>query len=149
MPQVECPSPYNGPVAQLGARLNRTEEVRGSNPLRSTGQRTVNENNFNVHCLTNYFEHGPIAQLGARLNGIEKVEGSNPSGSTINVKGRCCETACPFTKVMAGVVGHPVSELGDGQSPGGSPAPVSTGHLRPNSPVSRKRDFIGETRSSR
>ena len=24
-----------GPVAQLGARLNRTEEVRGSNPLRS------------------------------------------------------------------------------------------------------------------
>jgi hypothetical protein len=38
---------------------------------------------FNVHCLTNYFESGPIAQLGARLNGIEKVEGSNPSGSTI------------------------------------------------------------------
>jgi hypothetical protein len=30
-----------GPVAQLGARLNRTEEVRGSNPLRSTGQCTV------------------------------------------------------------------------------------------------------------
>src|SRR5438874_13386494 len=25
-----------GPVAQLGARLNRTQEVRGSNPLRST-----------------------------------------------------------------------------------------------------------------
>ena len=25
-----------GPVAQLGARLNRTEEVRGSSPLRST-----------------------------------------------------------------------------------------------------------------
>ena len=28
----------SGPVAQLGARLNRTEEVRGSNPLRSTRQ---------------------------------------------------------------------------------------------------------------
>ncbi len=26
----------SGPVAQLGARLNRTQEVRGSNPLRST-----------------------------------------------------------------------------------------------------------------
>jgi hypothetical protein len=25
-----------GPVAQLGARLNRTEEAMGSNPLRST-----------------------------------------------------------------------------------------------------------------
>ena len=26
-----------GPVAQLGARFNRTEEVEGSNPSRSTG----------------------------------------------------------------------------------------------------------------
>jgi hypothetical protein len=90
MPQVECSSPclantrdkIIGPVAQLGARLNRTEEVRGSNPLRSTGQRTVNETA--IQCsLLNVFEYGPIAQLGARLNGIEKVEGSNPSGSTI------------------------------------------------------------------
>ena len=54
-----------GPVAQLGARLNRTEEVEGSTPSRSTLK-----------------PQGPIAQLGARLNGIEKVEGSNPSGST-------------------------------------------------------------------
>ncbi len=30
------PQEIIGPVAQLGARLNRTEEVRGSNPLRST-----------------------------------------------------------------------------------------------------------------
>ena len=59
-----------GPVAQLGARLNRTEEARGSNPLRSTA--------------TEKLYIGPIAQLGARLNGIEKVEGSNPSGSTRN-----------------------------------------------------------------
>lgn len=28
-----------GAVAQLGARLNRTQEVRGSNPLGSTKQR--------------------------------------------------------------------------------------------------------------
>ncbi len=27
---------YPGPVAQLGARFNRTEEVAGSNPARST-----------------------------------------------------------------------------------------------------------------
>ena len=26
-----------GPVAQLGARINRTDEVEGSNPSRSTG----------------------------------------------------------------------------------------------------------------
>ena len=71
-----------GPVAQLGARLNRTEEVRGSNPLRSTWQRTVNEIAIQCSLLNNFFEYGPIAQLGARLNGIEKVEGSNPSGST-------------------------------------------------------------------
>jgi hypothetical protein len=29
--------PAQGPVAQLGARFNRTEEVGGSNPPRSTG----------------------------------------------------------------------------------------------------------------
>jgi hypothetical protein len=27
-----------GPVAQLGARFNRTEEAEGSNPSRSTGE---------------------------------------------------------------------------------------------------------------
>jgi hypothetical protein len=55
-----------GPVAQLGARINRTDEVAGSNPARST--RFL----------------GPMAQLGARLNGIEEVVGSNPTGSTYN-----------------------------------------------------------------
>lgn len=55
-----------GPVAQLGARINRTDEVAGSNPARST--------RF----------PGPMAQLGARLNGIEEVVGSNPTGSTSN-----------------------------------------------------------------
>ena len=50
----------------VGARVNRTDEVEGSNPSRSTG----------------FLQYGPMAQLGARLNGIEKVEGSNPSGST-------------------------------------------------------------------
>ena len=54
-----------GPVAQLGARINRTDEVEGSNPSRSTGAMI-----------------GPIAQMGARLNGIEKVESSSLSGST-------------------------------------------------------------------
>ncbi len=42
---LDSPNPvrYNsgypglGPVAQLGARFNRTEEVGGSNPPRSTG----------------------------------------------------------------------------------------------------------------
>ncbi len=58
-------SPRRGPVAQLGARINRTDEVAGSNPARSTTT-----------------EDGPMAQLGARLNGIEKVVGSNPTGST-------------------------------------------------------------------
>ncbi len=35
---VEMPVHYGslGAVAQLGARLNRTQEVRGSNPLGST-----------------------------------------------------------------------------------------------------------------
>ena len=60
-----------GPVAQLGARFNRTEEVAGSNPARSTGR-----------------HQGPIAQLGARLNGIEKVVGSNPTGSTRQLNSR-------------------------------------------------------------
>ena len=36
LPQVEYPTPINGPVAQLGARLNRTEEVESSNLSRST-----------------------------------------------------------------------------------------------------------------
>ena len=63
----------NGPVAQLGARFNRTEEAGGSNPPRSTGQRPE---------LTIEVLSGPIAQLGARLNGIEKAGGSNPPGST-------------------------------------------------------------------
>ena len=66
----------NGPCGRPTG-FNRTEEVEGSNPSRSTW-------------LTEYYfagritvtNHGPIAQLGARLNGIEKVEGSNPSGST-------------------------------------------------------------------
>ena len=61
-------TPPRGPVAQLGARINRTDEVAGSNPARSTG-----------------VQPGPIAQLGARLNGIEKVVGSNPTGSTHNL----------------------------------------------------------------
>ena len=65
-----------GPVAQLGARFNRTEEVEGSNPSRSIREKT------NGPSPTN--EYGPIAQLGARLNGIEKVESSNLSGSTKN-----------------------------------------------------------------
>ncbi len=34
---------YHGPVAQLGARFNRTEEAGGSNPPRSTGIRLVYE----------------------------------------------------------------------------------------------------------
>ena len=51
-----------GAVAQLGERINRTDEVRGSSPLSST--------------------RGAVAKLGSRLNGIEKAEGSSPSGST-------------------------------------------------------------------
>lgn len=30
---------YHGPVAQLGERYNRTVEVKGSNPFRSTPQK--------------------------------------------------------------------------------------------------------------
>jgi hypothetical protein len=76
-----------GPVAQLGARLNRTEEVRGSNPLRSIDVPYLLTDVRNPCTIadtdqTKRKRHGPIAQLGARLNGIEKVEGSNPSGST-------------------------------------------------------------------
>ena len=37
MPQVQFATLKQGPVAQLGARFNRTEEVEGSNPSRSTG----------------------------------------------------------------------------------------------------------------
>ena len=45
---------------------------------------------------------------------------------------------------MAGVVGHPVSELGER---GGSPAMVSNGNTKKEDRtrlLSRKRDFIGE-----
>jgi hypothetical protein len=107
MPKVECPSPCpaclrdgnNGPVAQLGARLNRTEKVRGSNPLRSTDTCTCVrckclrltildwrlKSAIQIVNLKSTIENhpGPIAQLGARLNGIEKVGGSNPPGSTL------------------------------------------------------------------
>ena len=62
--------PHKGPVAQLGARINRTDEVAGSNPARSTKGFLK--------------KSGPMAQLGARLNGIEKVVGSSPTGSTKN-----------------------------------------------------------------
>ena len=74
----------NGPVAQLGARFNRTEEVEGSNPSRSIREK--------ANSLSPTSESGPIAQLGARLNGIEKAGGSNPPGST---------------EANAGVLGHP------------------------------------------
>ena len=72
--------PESGPVAQLGARFNRTEEVEGSNPSRSIW--TMDRGEVNPRLLPNKGIIGPIAQLGARLNGIEKAEGSNPSGST-------------------------------------------------------------------
>jgi hypothetical protein len=39
-----------GPVAQLGARLNRTEEVRGSNPLRSTTDLRIKIGDFRLRC---------------------------------------------------------------------------------------------------
>ena len=45
--------PLCGPVAQLGARFNRTEEVAGSNPARSTKKGEVPR------------PHGPIAQFGS------------------------------------------------------------------------------------
>ena len=73
----------NGPVAQLGARFNRTEEAGGSNPPRSTS--TAGSSNKKYH-------FGPIAQLGARLNGIEEAGSSNLPGST---------------KATPGVVDHP------------------------------------------
>lgn len=66
---------------------------------------------------------GPIAQLGARLNGIEKVEGSNPSGST--QRKADCQSAP--RKVIAGVVGHLVSEKG---RQGESPSIVSNGNTK-------------------
>jgi hypothetical protein len=72
-----------GPVAQLGARFNRTEEVEGSNPSRSTGICHLT-GKFLTGKISTLLKRlpGPIAQLGARLNGIEKVVGSNPTGST-------------------------------------------------------------------
>ena len=75
-----------GPVAQLGARFNRTEEVEGSNPSRSIMSREAPDGQDHRRRLGNHGNNGPIAQLGARLNGIEKVEGSNPSGSTFTFK---------------------------------------------------------------
>ena len=71
-----------GPVAQLGARFNRTEEAGGSNPPRSTGDGTPTGLKHQTRLIKIDYHIGPIAQLGARLNGIEKAEGSNPSGST-------------------------------------------------------------------
>ena len=60
-----------------------------------------------------------MAQLGARLNGIEKVEGSNPSGSTVGAIAKLrgwsllCYNRENTNKVLAGVVRHSVSELGE------------------------------------
>ena len=80
--------------------------------------------------------------MGARLNGIEKVEGSNPSGSTMRATGDAGRSYAIMAKiyraglgparvqVRTGVVGHPVSELGNGQSPGGSPAQRPSGAHR-------------------
>ena len=36
LPLKYNPNTQEGPVAQLGARINRTDEVAGSNPARST-----------------------------------------------------------------------------------------------------------------
>ena len=69
-------------MAQLGARINRTDEVRGSNPLRSTSGSEQWTDVLQCSLLKTKYS-GPMAQLGARLNGIEEVEGSNPSGSTL------------------------------------------------------------------
>ena len=75
------PFAHNGPVAQLGARLNRTEEAESSNLSRSTRMVDCRFEIADWHprqsTILNrqsIFENGPIAQLGARLNGIEKVE---------------------------------------------------------------------------
>ena len=74
------PGFVSGPVAQLGARFNRTEEAEGSNPSRSIKVEPLTRSSLQS-------DYGPIAQLGARLNGIEKAEGSNPSGSTESLAG--------------------------------------------------------------
>ena len=37
---MECSARQEGPVAQLGARLNGIQEVTGSNPVRSTSLRS-------------------------------------------------------------------------------------------------------------
>ena len=73
----------DGPVAQLGARVNRTDEVAGSNPARST---CVDGRNLCGKILFAQRKRGPMAQLGARLNGIEKVVGSSPTRSTGLIK---------------------------------------------------------------
>jgi hypothetical protein len=49
-----------GAVAQLGERVNRTDEARGSNPLSSM-----------PGVLSPIEEFGAVAQLGERLNGIQ------------------------------------------------------------------------------
>jgi hypothetical protein len=50
-----------GPVAQLGARFNRTEEAEGSNPSRSTA--VVSRSFQKGSALP--VEYGPIAQFGS------------------------------------------------------------------------------------
>ena len=68
----------NGAVAQLGARINRTDEVRGSNPLSSIGE-DAGRSSVVLPCVS---RNGAVAQLGAHLNGIEEVKGSSPFSST-------------------------------------------------------------------
>ena len=64
----------NGAVAQLGERINRTDEARGSSPLSSTPRLAGKCRNKDLR--------GAVAQLGARLTGSQKVRGSNPLSST-------------------------------------------------------------------
>ena len=68
-----------GAVAQLGERINRTDEVRGSNPLSSTLCVTHRSGKGGRRsCIV----RGAVAQLGARLTGSQKVRGSSPLSST-------------------------------------------------------------------
>ena len=72
--------PASGGIAQLGERLVRIQEVRGSNPLISTRSAAVKtaarlkQNRIN--------SHGGIAQLGECLTGSQEVTGSSPVIST-------------------------------------------------------------------
>ena len=73
---------WRGAVAQLGERINRTDEVRGFESRQLHQVVKIGHRFSQSGEAIGGRKRGVVAQLGEHLNGIQKAAGSSPAGST-------------------------------------------------------------------